>query len=115
QAFKAIFTSSSSAKEVAGDGDGTNVIENNRHSEKGMSGKKVNTHVTQIIKMHKVSPRSITYVACQLQFALSSVTSWCSMDNDFDYVQFWYNVVDFFERAPGRITQHNIDCLLKWW
>ncbi|KAG1876096.1 hypothetical protein C8R48DRAFT_690683 [Suillus tomentosus] len=46
---------------------------------------------------------------------LSSVTSWRSMDNDFDYVQFWYNVVDFFERAPGRAAQRNVDCLLKWW
>ncbi|KAG1816988.1 hypothetical protein EV424DRAFT_1324625, partial [Suillus variegatus] len=42
QAFKAIFTSPSSAKEVTGDGD------------------------AQIIKMHKVTPRSIAYVSCQV-------------------------------------------------
>jgi hypothetical protein len=29
QSFKAIFTSPSSAKDVAGDGDGANIIENN--------------------------------------------------------------------------------------
>ncbi|KAG2139096.1 uncharacterized protein EDB93DRAFT_1090307 [Suillus bovinus] len=101
QAFKAIFTSPSSAKEVSGDGDGANVIENNRRAKKDFSGKKVKTHVAQIIKMQKVSPCSIAYVACQLQFSLLSVNSWHSVDGDFDYVQFWCNIVDFFEKAPG--------------
>ncbi|KAG2139091.1 uncharacterized protein EDB93DRAFT_1106199 [Suillus bovinus] len=44
QAFKAIFTSPSSAKEVAGDGDGADVIENNRHAGRDVySGKKSHT------------------------------------------------------------------------
>jgi hypothetical protein len=51
---------------VAGDGDGTNIIENNRHANKDISGKKVKTHVAQIINMQKVTPRSITYVSCQV-------------------------------------------------
>ncbi|KAG2089228.1 uncharacterized protein F5147DRAFT_587287, partial [Suillus discolor] len=106
QAFKSIFTSPSSAK---------------RLTVKAM------THVAQIIKMHKVSPRSIAYVACQvsdfvlhlisdnvilcsqLRFALSSMTSWRSVDGDFDYVQFWYHIVDFFEKAPGRVAQQKVD------
>jgi hypothetical protein len=66
QAFKAIFTSPSSAKDVAGDGDGANVIENNRRAKSDSSGVKVKTHVAQIIKMRKVSPRSIAYVSCQV-------------------------------------------------
>ncbi|KAG1780464.1 hypothetical protein EV702DRAFT_1193939 [Suillus placidus] len=115
QAFKAIFTSPSSAKEVAGDGDAANIIENNRHANKDVSGKKVKTLVAQIIKMYKVSPRSIAYVSCQLRFALSSVTSWWSVDGDFDYIQFWCNIVDFFERPPGQIAQRNVDRLLVWW
>ncbi|KAG1776443.1 hypothetical protein EV702DRAFT_1046059 [Suillus placidus] len=65
QAFKAIFTSPSSAKDVDGKGDGANIIENNRCARRDTSGRKVKTHVAQIIKMHKVLPRSITYVACQ--------------------------------------------------
>ncbi|KAG1897248.1 uncharacterized protein F5891DRAFT_957482 [Suillus fuscotomentosus] len=94
QAFKAIFTSPSSAKEVAGDGDGTNIIENNRRAKKDVLGKKVKTH---------------------LRFALSSITSWRSVDGDFDYIQFWCNIVDFFERPPGRTAQRNVDRLLTWW
>ncbi|KAG1862954.1 hypothetical protein C8R48DRAFT_603274, partial [Suillus tomentosus] len=115
QAFKAIFTSPSSAKEVTGDGDGANIIENNRRTKKDFSGRKVKTHVAQIIKMQKVSARSIAYVSCQLRFALSSVTSWRSVDSDFDYIQFWYIIVDFFERPPGRVAQRNVDRLLAWW
>ncbi|KAG1754676.1 hypothetical protein EDD22DRAFT_784590 [Suillus occidentalis] len=94
QAFKAIFTSPSSAKDVDGDGDGANIIENNRRAQKDSSGKKVKTH---------------------LRFALSSVTSWRTVDGDFDYTQFWRNIVDFFERAPGRIAQRNVNQLLTWW
>lgn len=66
QAFKSIFTSPSSAKEIDGEGDGANIIENNRRAKREVSGRKVKTHVAQIIKMHKVSPRSIAYVACQV-------------------------------------------------
>ncbi|KAG1840010.1 hypothetical protein C8R48DRAFT_621288 [Suillus tomentosus] len=95
QAFKAIFTSPSSAKEVAGEGDGADVIANNRRAMKNFnSGKKVKTH---------------------LRFALSSVTSWRSVDGDFDYIPFWQNIVDFFERPPGRAAQRKVDQLLAWW
>ncbi|KAG1747045.1 uncharacterized protein EDB91DRAFT_1015092, partial [Suillus paluster] len=89
QVFKAIFTSSSSAKEVADEGNEADIIANNQRVNKDLySGKKVKTHVVQIIKMHKVTPCSIAYVSCQLQFALSSVTSWHSIDGDFDYIPF---------------------------
>ncbi|KAG1717876.1 uncharacterized protein EDB91DRAFT_1018627, partial [Suillus paluster] len=51
----------------------------------------------------------------QVRFALSSVTSWRSVDRDFNYVQFWRTVVDFFERPPSREAQRRVDRLLKWW
>ncbi|KAG1860231.1 hypothetical protein DFJ58DRAFT_657431, partial [Suillus subalutaceus] len=66
QAYKAVFTSPSSAKDVEGDGDGTDVIQNNRHAKRSAFGAKVKKHVTHIIKMRKVMPRSITYIACQV-------------------------------------------------
>lgn len=109
------------------------MINNNRRARRDFkSCKKVKTHVAQIINMHKVTPRSIAYASCQvsgnflfsllntktmyqLQFALSSVTSWRSVDGDFDYVPFWQNIVDFFERPPGHIAQKKVDQLLAWW
>ncbi|KAG1844123.1 hypothetical protein C8R48DRAFT_618287, partial [Suillus tomentosus] len=115
QGYKAIFTSPSSAKDVEGDGDGADVIANNRRAKKSSCGIKVKKHVAQIIKMDKVTPRSIAYVACQVRFALSSVTSWRSVDGDFDYIQFWRSIVDFFEKPPGREAQRRVNKLLEWW
>ncbi|KAG2737551.1 hypothetical protein P692DRAFT_20761462 [Suillus brevipes Sb2] len=115
QAYKAVFTSPSSAKDVEGDGDGADIIENNRRTRRSSSGVKVKKHVAQIINMKKVTPRSIAYIACQVRFALSSVTSWRSVDGDFDYIQFWRTIVDFFEKAPGREARRRTDKLLEWW
>jgi hypothetical protein len=44
-----------------------------------------------------------------------SVTSWQSVDGDFDYEQFWQTIVDFFEKAPGQVAQCRVDVLLEWW
>ncbi|KAG1839719.1 hypothetical protein C8R48DRAFT_621539, partial [Suillus tomentosus] len=115
QGYKAVFTSPSSAKDVAGDGDGADVIRDNTRAKKSCAGMKVKKHVAQIIQMEKVTPRSIAYIACQVRFALSSVTSWRSIDGDFDYVQFWRTIVDFFEKAPGREAQRRVNKLLEWW
>ncbi|KAG2057331.1 hypothetical protein BDR06DRAFT_1005342 [Suillus hirtellus] len=100
QAFKAIFMSPSSAREVTTDGDAAD---------------KVKTHIAQIIKMHAVMAHSIAYVACQLRFALSSVSSWRSVDGDFNYIPFWQNIVDFFKQPPGRAAQQRVTQLLAWW
>ncbi|KAG1791086.1 uncharacterized protein HD556DRAFT_1241276, partial [Suillus plorans] len=94
QSYKAVFTSPSSAKDVEGNGDGADVIENNRRTKKTISTIKVKKHV---------------------RFALSSITSWRSVDGDFDYVQFWQTIVDFFERPPGRDAQRRVTRLLEWW
>ncbi|KAG2117454.1 hypothetical protein DEU56DRAFT_919058 [Suillus clintonianus] len=45
QAYKAVFTSPSSAKDVECDGDGADVIANNRHAKKAFSDIKVKKHV----------------------------------------------------------------------
>ncbi|KAG1738690.1 hypothetical protein EDD22DRAFT_959469 [Suillus occidentalis] len=115
QGYKAIFTSPSSAKDVKGDSDGVDVIANNWCTKKSFCGMKVKKHVMQIIKMDKVTPRSIAYAACQVRFALSSVTSWRSIDGDFDYILFWRCIMDFFECPPGQEVRHRIEKLLEWW
>ncbi|KAG1761768.1 hypothetical protein EDD22DRAFT_779270 [Suillus occidentalis] len=94
QGYKAVFTSPSSAKDIDGDGDGADVIENNRRARRAGWGLKVKKHV---------------------RFALSSITSWRTIDGDFDYVQFWRSIVDFFERPPGREARRRVNKLLEWW
>ncbi|KAG2109363.1 uncharacterized protein F5147DRAFT_773175 [Suillus discolor] len=115
QGYKAVFTSPSSARDVEGDGDGTDVIRNNTRAKKSSSGVKVKKHVAEIIKMKKVTPHSIAYIACQVRFTISSITSWRSVDGDFDYVQFWQTIMDFFERPPGHKAHCRVDRLLQWW
>ncbi|KAG1723299.1 uncharacterized protein EDB91DRAFT_1255687 [Suillus paluster] len=64
QGYKAVFTSPSSAKDVEGDGDGADIIQNNRRARKSFNGAKVKKHIVQIINMKKVTPRSIAYIMC---------------------------------------------------
>ncbi|KAG1901200.1 uncharacterized protein F5891DRAFT_1187896 [Suillus fuscotomentosus] len=113
--FKAIFTSPSSADEADGDGDGADIIENNCHARRQLDQVKVKTCVASIIGMRKVTPRTITYTACQIRFALSSITSWRTVDGDFDYEIFWNNIVDFFENAPGPAARARLNGLLERW
>ncbi|KAG2147496.1 hypothetical protein DEU56DRAFT_730588 [Suillus clintonianus] len=94
KAFKAIFTSPSSAREADGDGDGADILENNRRARRALHQAKVKTCV---------------------RFALSSVTSWRTVDGDFDYEIFWNNIVDFFEDVPGPVAKRRVAQLLEWW
>lgn len=70
QGYKAVFTSPSSAKDVEGDGDGADIIQNNRRAKKSLNELKVKRHVAQIINMKKVTPRSIAYIACQVSHSI---------------------------------------------
>ncbi|KAG1721680.1 hypothetical protein EDD22DRAFT_790626 [Suillus occidentalis] len=94
QAFKATFTSPSSAREADADGDGADILENNRRAQRTLNQVKVKTCV---------------------RFALSSVSSWRTVDGDFDYEVFWNNIVDFFEDVPGPVARRRVDKLLEWW
>ncbi|KAG2345175.1 hypothetical protein BDR05DRAFT_881081, partial [Suillus weaverae] len=98
QGFKAIFTSPSSTNEVDRDGN-----------------TRVKTCVASIIGMRKVTPRAIAYAACQIRFALSNITSWHTIDGDFDYQIFWDNIMEFFEDPPGPAAQARVTALLEWW
>ncbi|KAG1896065.1 uncharacterized protein F5891DRAFT_959310, partial [Suillus fuscotomentosus] len=104
QAFKATFTSPSSAKEADDDGDGADILENNRCARRALNQVKVKMCIASIINMRKVTPCSIAYVICQVCFALSSVSSWCTVDGDFDYEAFCNNILDFFEDVPGPVV-----------
>ncbi|KAG2061149.1 hypothetical protein BDR06DRAFT_871400 [Suillus hirtellus] len=112
--LKALFTSPSSASEMDGEGQGTDIIENNRRARR-QDQAKVKTCVASIIGMRKVTPRAIAYTACQIRFALSSITSWHNVDGDFDYEIFWTNIVDFFEDALGPAARARVNELLEWW
>ncbi|KAG1816382.1 uncharacterized protein BJ212DRAFT_1503237, partial [Suillus subaureus] len=86
QAFKAVFTSPSSAKEADCDGNGADILEKNQHACQQLNNVKVKTCVASIINMKKVTPCSLAYIMCQVRFTLSGILSWCTVNGDFDYV-----------------------------
>ncbi|KAG1827384.1 uncharacterized protein BJ212DRAFT_1294674 [Suillus subaureus] len=51
----------------------------------------------------------------KIQFALSSITSWRTVDGDFNYQIFWNNIIDLFEDAPGPAVRARMTNLLEWW
>ncbi|KAG1721550.1 uncharacterized protein EDB91DRAFT_1256473 [Suillus paluster] len=117
-AFKAIFTSPSSVREADGDGNGAPIS----LRAIGVPGR------NQIRpKLKPASPRSSTCkksclvrlltsrVNGQVCFTLSYVSSWRTMDGDFDYEAFWNNIVDFFEDVPGPVATRRMEKLLEWW
>lgn len=90
-------------------------------------------HVANLIGMKTVTPRSIAYVCVQvsfpltyhltlltvncsqLRFALSNASAWHEIDACFNYINFYNNIVDFFEMTPGPAAQKRTQELLEWW
>ncbi|KAJ6532797.1 hypothetical protein B0H10DRAFT_2247466 [Mycena sp. CBHHK59/15] len=51
----------------------------------------------------------------QYRVALSDQHHWEENDGSFDYVEFYNNIVDYFEFPPGPITKLDFEQLLDWW
>ncbi|KII89355.1 hypothetical protein PLICRDRAFT_175550 [Plicaturopsis crispa FD-325 SS-3] len=62
-----------------------------------------------------ITSRIIAYLAVQVRFALSNVGSWRDSDGDFDYIEFYHNIIDFFENPAGPIAAAANQELLDWW
>ncbi|KAF7974702.1 hypothetical protein HWV62_11485 [Athelia sp. TMB] len=109
-AFKHIYTSPSSANASDDASD-----EQPTKRAKNTIGTSTRSSVAKLINLDKVTPRSIAYVAVQLRFALSNASSWRLVDIDFDHIEFYGAVIEYFERAPGPRSQAKADKLLEWW
>ncbi|EPS92571.1 hypothetical protein FOMPIDRAFT_1137605, partial [Fomitopsis schrenkii] len=79
--------------------------------------RKANTRrtVASLMHVHGVTSRAIAYVGVQEHFALSSSHTWSDHLEEFDYIVFYNNIVDYFECAPGPEAQARVDACLKWW
>ncbi|KAI9449216.1 hypothetical protein HD554DRAFT_2175775 [Boletus coccyginus] len=113
--FKLIFTAPSSALEVSA---GERAETRNAYRERRTcpsTDKSTRSHVASLIGMDTVKPRAIAYAAVQLRFALSSLTCWRVIDNDFDAHGFYHNIVDYFEAPPGPVAKARVQELLLWW
>ncbi|KAG1902760.1 uncharacterized protein F5891DRAFT_978255 [Suillus fuscotomentosus] len=47
-------------------------------------------------------------------FCMAGISSWYTVDGDFDYEAFWNNIVEIFEDVPGPTVQQRMNRLLEW-
>ncbi|KAI9570979.1 hypothetical protein HD554DRAFT_2241052 [Boletus coccyginus] len=110
KAFKAIFTSPTSADDI----DNEEVVANS--SRKRRRGeRRTRPHVAALIGMKTVQPQAIAYVACQLRFALSSCGSWTVVDGIFNTDEFYNTIMEWFEGAEQEEDKKYVAELLLWW
>ncbi|KAG2072364.1 hypothetical protein BDR04DRAFT_1013657, partial [Suillus decipiens] len=112
KAFKAIFTSPTSAELDDPEQAGSNEV-----SVHGHSNGEQHTHcdVAGLLNMTSIQLRVIAYITIQLCFALSSANSWQIMDDDFNSKVFYNHIVDFFELPPTQDAAKEVDGILLWW
>ncbi|KAF8235817.1 hypothetical protein L208DRAFT_1255194, partial [Tricholoma matsutake] len=72
-------------------------------------------HVANLLGMKAVMPRSLAYVAVQLRFVLSNANAWNENNGCFSYVDFYNNILDYFEIPVGPESQSQTISLLSWW
>lgn len=128
QAFKAIFTSPTSAE------DSENVsLELTSYGKHRLGERWTRAHVAMRIGMKTVNAHATAYVACQVRrwltvdmpfddrticqvcFALSSFGSWAIVEGIFDTHKFYDVIVDWFEGAEDEDDWKFIEELLLWW
>lgn len=51
----------------------------------------------------------------QLRFALSSASAWKTEDSQFDNMEFYYAIVNYFEETLGPVAAKRGRELLGWW
>jgi hypothetical protein len=63
----------------------------------------------------QLSIDSTLILKLQLRFSLSNASAWHEIDGCFSYINFYNNIVDFFELTPGPAAQKRARELLAWW
>ncbi|KIM65580.1 hypothetical protein SCLCIDRAFT_112399 [Scleroderma citrinum Foug A] len=112
RAFKHIFTSPTSALKMNLESNGARLPLKKRQK---YDEQRTRCHVASLVGMKSVCPRAITYIAVQLRFALSSCGSWRIVDGEFNYDDFYNNIIDFFENTGTAGEKKVIQDLLLWW
>jgi len=115
KAFKCLFTSPASAKDVVSEDENEEPAQPPRKKRKGVKRSSTRGSVAQILGVKEVTGRMIAYVAVQVHFALEDISSWSNDIERFNYITFYNNIVDYFEYTPGPTAQAHVKELLKWW
>ncbi|KAF8228437.1 hypothetical protein L208DRAFT_1291525, partial [Tricholoma matsutake] len=115
QVFKFIFTSPSSMQDIKCQEDVEEHTPSARKRLRRNQKAPTHGHIANLLGMKVVTPRSLAYVAPQLCFALSNANAWNENDGCFSYVDFYNNILDYFEIPVGPESQSQMTSLLSWW
>ncbi|PPQ86903.1 hypothetical protein CVT24_002730 [Panaeolus cyanescens] len=66
-------------------------------------------------QMTTVTPSSIAYAAVMLRHAATAITDWRTQDREFDYDEFYCNIVDLFNKEKDDADLEWIESTIKWW
>ncbi|KAF7986942.1 hypothetical protein HWV62_12753 [Athelia sp. TMB] len=119
RAFKYLFTSPSSVTDDDDDPISSTTPQPNppakRHKTSEKKSASTRTNVAILMGLKSVTPHAIAYVAVQLRYALSSTSTWKTEDSQFDHMEFYYAIVNYFEETPGPLATKHVEELLAWW
>jgi hypothetical protein len=116
--YKSIFTSPSSAADVADDCGSERENEAPLKAAKLSQSRKKATKRNVATKLHmndKVTPRSIAYATVLLHFNLQTAERWYEIYGGFDYRGLYNYIIDFFEDVQDGPAKKRAQDLLKWW
>ncbi|KAH0826949.1 hypothetical protein J3R83DRAFT_4576 [Lanmaoa asiatica] len=107
--FKLIFTSPTSVDVDENQLIVSNVLAKRCHGER-------HTHPTManLLKMKRVTPQAITYIAVQVQFALSSCGTWRLVDELFNHQDFYNTIIRWFKEMEDAEEKAFVDGLILW-
>ncbi|KAN0094395.1 hypothetical protein V8E55_002682 [Tylopilus felleus] len=108
-AFKLIFTPPSSSDKEDSNAD---VVVTHKHCHRERHTRK---HVASLIRMKKVDPRAIAYIAVQVRFAHSSCGSWRLVDGIFNHSKFYNSIVKWFKDTGNTEERAFVGNLLLSW
>ncbi|KAI9566124.1 hypothetical protein HD554DRAFT_2174837 [Boletus coccyginus] len=111
KAFKLIFTSPTSV-----DVDENQLVVPNVLAKCRRGERRTRPTVATLLKMKRVTPQAIAYIAVQVRFALSSCGTWRLVDELFNHRDFYNAIIRWFEEEMEDVEERAfVDGLLLWW
>ncbi|KAF8156768.1 hypothetical protein B0H34DRAFT_798148 [Crassisporium funariophilum] len=116
--YKSIFTSPSSAADVADDCESEQENEPAAKAARLSQSRKKATKCNVASRLHmndKVTPRSVAYAAVLLHYNLQTAERWFEIYGGFDYRALYNEIVDYFEDVPTPAAKERAQNLMDWW
>ncbi|EIM90541.1 uncharacterized protein STEHIDRAFT_109013 [Stereum hirsutum FP-91666 SS1] len=115
KAFKFLFTSPNSAKDVVLiPADDAHTLDN-PPAKKRKTKAPITGTVASRLHMEEVTPRALAYVCVMVVFSLTDAPHWDASYDGFNYRGLYNFVIGFFEDAETPEDKQRVKTLLQWW